>query len=322
MKSAVFVHNDPPTIAAATNYFTVLGVHQWAWKKGHVAFEKARQHWPITTPWIDYADDVALVLGIDTTVWQKMYHEVERGFKMLPSDTYVIQRGQSLYPRLLHAVPDAPEFLFMRGHVEFGQQPIISVVGTRQPSDDGIRKAQTLTKLLGQYHMVVASGLAKGIDRAAHEAALDNRIPTIAVIGTPVNKTYPKEHQRLQAMIAEQGLIISQFHPAAPIHRWNFPYRNAVMSGISLATVVVEAGETSGALIQADYALKQGRLVFVPQSAVENPMLQWPRRYVNEKGAHSFRRIDELIGALSNARILPSYQKESDEETVIYVSER
>ncbi len=312
------VSNDPQSLTGATNYFTILGVHQWAWKKGHEAFEKAKQHWPITTPWIDYADEVSLVLGIDATTWRKMYDQVEHGFKILPPDTYVIQRGQSLYPRLLQTLPDAPEFLFMRGQVWLAQQPIISVVGTRQPSDDGIRKAQALATLLGQYHMVIASGLARGIDRAAHEAALDNQTPTIAVIGTPVTKTYPKEHQRLQSMIADRGLIISPFHPAAPIHRWNFPKRNAVMSGISLATIVVEARETSGALIQTDYALRQGRLVFVPQSAVENTALQWPRRYVNEKGAQSFRRIDELMRGLNNVRVLPVQQKESDEETTIY----
>ena len=90
------VSNDPQSLTGATNYFTILGVHQWAWKKGHEAFEKAKQHWPITTPWIDYADEVSLVLGIDATTWRKMYDQVEHGFKILPPDTYVIQLGQSL----------------------------------------------------------------------------------------------------------------------------------------------------------------------------------------------------------------------------------
>lgn len=312
---------DLETMTQALNYFTMLAVHQWAPKKGQQAFEKAQIHWPLNIAWIDYVNEMQSALDIDGAEWQKMYDEVRRGFELLPADTYIVRRGQQLYPPLLNGVDEAPEFLFMQGNVLLAQQPIIAVVGTRQPSEEGIHKAHALAELLGKYHIVVASGLARGIDFAAHTAALESQTPTIAVLGTPLTTTYPKEHRQLQTTIAERGLLISQFHPSAPVFRWNFPKRNAVMSGISLATVVVEAGETSGALIQADHALKQGRLVFVPQSAVDNSTLQWPRRYVNEKGAKSFRRIDELIRALTHARIIQSSHRVTDkEESMVYVS--
>ena len=158
---------------------------------------------------------------------------------------------------------------------------------------------------MGRYNIVVASGLARGIDTQAHTAAVEhNNCMTISVIGTSLAKAYPAENSKLQELISEKGLVISQFAPSEKVQRWFFPMRNAVMSGISLATVVIEAGETSGALKQADYALKQKRYVFIPQSALDNDAIKWPRKYIQRPGAYSFRKINELLEKLQNVDIL------------------
>ncbi len=188
------------------------------------------------------------------------------------------------------------------------KENIVSVVGSRTASKEGIEKAYRLSRYLGRAGIVVASGLARGIDTAAHTASLDYNYLTISVIGTPLTKVYPKENADLQRRIGEAGLVVSQFPPSAPVQRWHFPMRNAIMSGISLATVIVEAGETSG-------ALKQNRLVFIPQSALDNENISWPKRYIKRKGAYKFSKLDELIIMLEKARIIPSaYSKNTPQD--------
>ncbi|HEY8805571.1 MAG TPA: DNA-processing protein DprA, partial [Clostridium sp.] len=247
---------------------------------------------------------VSIILKIDKGELEKSYEKTVRSFGKLAETDLIVKRGQALYPELLAKTKEAPPFLFMRGNIEIVHQSIVAVVGSRQPSEDGAKKASILASLLGKHRIVVASGLARGIDTAAHLGALNNGFLTITVIGTPLSKVYPKENAYLQKLIGEKGLVISQFPPSAEVQRWNFPMRNAIMSGISLATVVVEAGETSGALKQADYALKQGRIVFIPQSAIENPKLKWPRNYMKRPGAKNFSKIDELIIELENSKVI------------------
>lgn len=295
--------NDPMVLQEAINYFTIQSVCGWSGKRTQPIYDKANAHLNLSQPITENLDTASLILDFDAARIQKSYAEVAKGFVSLPDDTYVIKRGQDLYPGLLLLTNEAPEFLFMRGNINLAHLNCIAVVGTRNPTEEGRNKAFKLATLLGKYKIVVASGLAKGIDRSAHEGALEHKTPTIAVIGTPITKSYPKEHAKFQEQIAESGLLISQFAPSQPVQRWNFPMRNAVMSGISLATVVVEAGETSGALFQADYALKQDRFVFVPQGAVDNPSLKWPRKYVQEKGAFAFSRIEELINKLQESKV-------------------
>lgn len=123
------------------------------------------------------------------------------------------------------------------------------------------------------------------------------------MIGTPINQYYPKENKDLQIQIEKNGLVVSQFPPCNAVNRWNFPTRNGVMSGISLATIIMEAGESSGALKQADYALKQGRDVLIPQSAIDNPLIQWPKKYVS-KGAHAFKTLKEVLQILNRNKLI------------------
>ena len=158
-----------------------------------------------------------------------------------------------------------------------------------------MKKTEKIVKSLIKRNLVVNAVLAKGIDTVTHKSALQNGGRTIAVIGTPINQYYPKENKELQLAIEEKGLVVSQFPPCNPVYRWNFPTRNGTMSGISLATIIMEAGETSG-------ALKQGRDVLIPQLALNNSSLSWPKKYI-KKGAHSFKNLKEVLEILNKAKV-------------------
>lgn len=308
-----FYNCDPKVVYEAINFFTLQIILNSSEKKLQPILEELAKDVNMAEPIIDNITDVEKLLGIDKDTVIKAYDKVERGFSDLKPSDYIVKRGQEFYPRLLDETNEAPQFLFMRGHIQLVYHNTIAVVGTRTPSPEGEKRASVLSALLCRYRIAVASGLAKGIDTAAHQGALNSKNLTIAVIGTPLNKVYPKENAKLQQQIEEEGLVISQFSPGSDVHRWNFPMRNATMSGISLATVIIEAGETSGALIQANYALKQGRYVFIPQSALQNPNLKWPQKYIQQDGAESFSKIEELVKKLESSRVI---EKASTFETI------
>ena len=165
-------------------------------------------------------------------------------------------------------------------------------------ADKGKENTRRVAATLGHNGIIVVSGLARGIDVTAHKTALENGYKTIAVIGTNLNQYYPSENKNIQMEIEKKGLVISQFSPALKTERWFFPLRNGVMSGLSRATVIMEAGETSGALTQAKYAAKQGRLVLIPQNVFSDPSISWPHSLVR-KGAIVVRTPKEIIGTLS-----------------------
>ena len=136
----------------------------------------------------------------------------------------------------------------------------------------------------------------------AHVAALQSSYNTIAVIGTNLNQYYPTENKKVQQEIEKRGLIVSQFSPASKTQRWFFPLRNGVMSGLSLATVIMEAGETSGALKQADFALKQGRQILIPETALKMEQITWPAKYV-QRGAQVVKSPTDVLKILADNNI-------------------
>lgn len=287
----------------AVNYFTIHYLCKHSDKKTKIAYKKIENNFDIENETIlEHVTDVSRLLELSETECQKAYYKVIEGFNTLYSTDLIVKRGEPLYPKLLLKTNEAPPFLFMRGKTSLLSYPAVSIVGARNASNEGQIRAKVLAELLGRHRIVVASGLAKGIDRAAHLGALALKNPTIAVIGTPITKYYPKENEEIQKQIEQEGLIISKFAPSTPVQRWNFPMRNAIMSGISLATVIVEASETSGSLIQADYALKQKRIVLIPQSALDNHLLKWPQKYI-ERGAQKFSTILDLISVLKETDI-------------------
>jgi DNA processing protein len=188
------------------------------------------------------------------------------------------------YPDNLRTVHDRPPLVFVAGRLSSADARAVAVVGTRAPSKRGVGVARDISAHLIASGYTVASGLAAGIDTAAHTAALNAGGRTVAVVGTGLNRCYPPENSSLQRRIAAECAVISQFWPDAPPSRRSFPMRNAVMSGLSLGTVVVEAGHTSGARMQARLALAHGRPVFLLDSLVDQH--EWAREFARRPGAH------------------------------------
>lgn len=248
-----------------------------------------------------YPDLVAEEVGASVDDVVRTYQKVQDSFANLPIGTQVLHRSDYEFPSALKKTEECPPFLFCQGNTSLLNRPIVAVVGTRRASTEGRRRAEKMSVLLSRRGIVVASGLAKGIDHAAHRGALEAEGDTIAVIGTPLHKTYPKQHEDLQITIAERGLVVSQFAPAFPVRRWFFPQRNATMSGISMATVVIEAAETSGAVIQAKYCLQQGRQLFLPKSLVDDRRFDWSRKFLRFPQVHMFSSVSELLQMLNDA---------------------
>ena len=245
----------------------------------------------------------------------KCYLRVKDSFSKLTDDVILVKKGDGVYSKLLANTDGTPPFLFLKGNVHLLNEKSVCVVGSRNASVESMKKTEKLVKALIKRNIVVNAGLAKGIDTATHKTALENGGRTIAVIGTPINQYYPKENKDLQISIEEKGLVVSQFPPCNPVYRWNFPTRNGTMSGISLATIIMEAGDTSGALRQADYALKQGRDVLIPQSAINNSSISWPKKYI-KKGAHAFKNLKEVLQILNDNEVLYNLFDNDDMEEV------
>lgn len=180
-----------------------------------------------------------------------------------------LELGQATYPALLAAIPDPPETLWVRGRVEPLAGPAVALVGSRAASPYAMEAAGALAFELARRGVVVVSGMARGVDGAAHRGALEAGGLTVAVLGCGVNVAYPGEHRRLRDEIAASGAVIAELPPDAPPLPHHFPLRNRIISGLSRAVVVIEAGEKSGSLITARCALDQGRDVMaVPGSTL------------------------------------------------------
>ena len=198
--------------------------------------------------------------------------------------------GIGEYPERLRDAAYPIELLYYQGWWDLVNSRSVAVVGARIPSREGLVRTKRLTRALVADDFTVVSGLAIGVDRMAHETAVEENGRTVAVIGTPLSHAYPKENEALQRYIAKHFLLISQ----VPVKRYEsqdfrlnrnfFPDRNITMSALTEATVIVEAGERSGTLVQARAALQQGRKLFILDSCFRNPRLTWPARFAG-KGA-------------------------------------
>jgi DNA processing protein len=207
------------------------------------------------------------------------------------------------YPIKLRNAKHPVEMLYYRGAWEITETRCIAVVGSREASDDGIRRTSRLARELVDRGFTVVSGLAKGVDAAAHQAAIARGGRTIAVVGTPLDTCYPKEHAELQETIAKSYLVISQVpvlrysRQAPPQNRLFFPERNATMSALTEGTIIVEASDTSGTLTQARAAMHQGRKLFILDSCFQRADITWPARFEAE-GAIRVRTPEDIWSAL------------------------
>ena len=215
-------------------------------------------------------------------------------------DRYGVQlilRSSENYPQLLNRFPSAPPVLFVRGRSEILNEQSLAFVGTRNPTGYGISMTRQLVTGIVDAGMCVVSGMAAGIDAAAHEAALDRGGTTAAVFGCGVDVIYPRENRSLSDKILENGCFVSHFPMGTTPHRGNFPARNSVIVGLSLGTVVVEAPKKSGALITADLALRAGRKLFtVPANATSDT--SEGSNMLLAKGAYPVLSTEHILQAL------------------------
>jgi DNA processing protein len=212
--------------------------------------------------------------------------------------------GAGDYPEKLRDAAHPVELIYYQGWWDLADSRSVAVVGTREPSPEGKKRAAQLVKKLVKDNFTVVSGLAAGIDTVAHMTAIEEGGRTVAVIGTPLSHSYPRENAELQIKIATEFLVISQ----VPVGRYEkqdfrrnrffFPERNITMSALTEATIIVEAGETSGTLIQARAALQQGRKLFILDSCFRNKNLTWPAKFA-ERGAIRVVDYDDIREHLS-----------------------
>ena len=224
---------------------------------------------------------------------------VQDRFAEVGLESFGVQlNGMMEYPLTLRDAAHPVELFYYSGAWGLSWSPSVAVVGTRNPSGDGLKRARRLVKALVKDDFTVVSGLAAGIDTIAHRTAMEEGGCTIAVIGTPLSETYPRQNDQLQQEIIKRFLVISQ----VPVKRYSmqdyrsnrlfFLERNVTMSALTRATVIVEAGKTSGTFIQARAALKQGRSLFIMNSCFDRG-LQWPER-LEAEGAIRVRDYDDI----------------------------
>jgi DNA processing protein len=205
----------------------------------------------------------------------------------------------------------APKLLYASGDVGMLRHAArVSIVGSRKATAEGLRRAHKLASLLAAKGIVVVSGLAEGIDTAAHRAAIQAKGKTAAVVGTPLEQVYPKQNTELQHRLMREQLVLSQFAPGTPVRRRNFPIRNRTMALISDATVIIEASDTSGSLSQGWEALRLGRPLFIAKSVVENQSLTWPAEML-QYGALvlSDDKVAELLALLPDRAFAESVRE-------------
>jgi DNA processing protein len=228
------------------------------------------------------------------------------------------------YPESLLSIYDPPPVIFFRGRLMAGDSLAVAMVGSRKPSPYGQLVAEKLAKDLAAVGIIVVSGMARGVDTIAHRGALAAHGRTIAVMGSGLDIVYPRENKRLMEQIMDSGAVISEFPPGSPPEAWHFPARNRIISGLSQAIVVVEAGERSGALITADFALEQGRDVMAVPGNIVNPLSRGPHRLIKQ-GARLVEGAGDILDELGLEKLFPANQpreggsiKMSAEEEVTY----
>lgn len=217
--------------------------------------------------------------------------------KMAAVGAELIPIRTPLYPASLKEIFDPPPVLFARGRVDLLHTPTLAVVGTRRPTAYGTQAATRLSRDLANAGLTISSGMARGIDTAAHKAVIEAGGNTIAVFGCGVDQVYPAENRTLAGQIAEKGLLISEFPMGATAFPQNFPIRNRIISGISLGVLVVEGGEYSGSAITAKLAAEQDREVFAVPGNITSK-LSWGPNLLIKQGAKLVQEWTDVVTEL------------------------
>ncbi len=214
---------------------------------------------------------------------------------------FMLRPGSSDYPPLLQEIVGAPTLLYGLGNPDLLRSPQVAIVGSRKPTALGREIAAEIAAALAAAGVTITSGLAVGIDAAAHQSALQYPASTIAVLGNGLPAIYPSRHRRLaDDIVQHQGVLLSEFPLNSPPLRGNFPKRNRIISGLSLGTIVIEAGLRSGSLITARYAAEQNREVFAVPGSIRNP-LAWGCHQLIEQGAQLIHEAQDVLQVLAPA---------------------
>lgn len=286
--------SNPSTLSVASiSPWREMGAYEALWTKGGASFKTLADRFrakPASTP-SDFVQPSIADRCAEEAL--KILHKANiRHFG-------IRVHGAGEYPEKLRQAEHPVELLYFQGWWDLVESRGVAVVGTREPSDDGKKRAQKLVRNLLRDSFTIVSGLAKGIDTVAHETTIREGGFTIAVIGTPLSRSYPIVNRELQRRIAKDYLLISQVpvirasRQGPEQNRVFFPERNITMSALTEATIIVEAGETSGTLTQARAALKQGRKLFILESCFRRPDLTWPTRFA-QQGAIRVRDYEDI----------------------------
>lgn len=221
----------------------------------------------------------------------------------MPSIRYITQHSAD-YPRRLFDLSDPPKTLFYIGNIQLLQQPMLAIVGARKASPEGLLCAQYFASSLGLAGYHVISGLAYGVDSAAHRGSLSLRgkSQTIAVCGSGLDLTYPPEHRGLAEQIAKKGLLISEHCPGVGPKAFHFPRRNRIIAALGIGTIVIEAAQKSGSLITAYVTAHLGREVFVVPGPISSRLYEGSHRLIQE-GAKLVVRAEDVISELPSRGI-------------------
>jgi DNA processing protein len=216
------------------------------------------------------------MFNIDTDILNTYVSSLER------RNISVLACNEDIYPNLLKEIYDFPILLFCKGDISLINRRILTMVGTREMTQYGKWAVEYILKGIKDEDVVIASGLARGIDACVHRMCLKLGIPTIAVVAGGIDKGYPKCNQDIYDEISKRGLIISEYPPCRSIVKGMFPYRNRILAGISSATVVVESGEKGGSLITAQIALEYGKTIYCIPCDVSRFALQGCNMFINQ----------------------------------------
>lgn len=239
---------------------------------------------------------------------RRSYRPPERARSVPLTELLTATRRRQLEPKQLNLLRspnddrDHDVTLHYAGNLDLLSRPCVAIVGSRRASAEGVARASRLARELCESGVVVVSGLALGIDAAAHKSAIASGGATIGVVGTPLDKAYPAENAYLQEQIHVEHLLISPFDIGEKTFKSSFPKRNRVMAALSDATVIIEASDTSGSLHQAAECLRLGRWLFIARSLTVNPDLDWPKKFLERPKVLPLSATAELIAALREGK--------------------
>jgi DNA processing protein len=227
---------------------------------------------------------------------------------------HLITLADAHYPRALLEIPDPPPLLYCKGRLELLNTPALAIVGSRNSTPQGEKTAEAFAKALSDSGYCIVSGMALGIDGAAHRGALQGQASTVAAVGTGLDIVYPAKHRQLAHDIAERGLLISEFPLGTPSMAQNFPRRNRIISGLARGCLVVEANLQSGSLITARLAAEQGREVFAIPGSIHSPVAKGCHQLIKQ-GAKLVDSIHDILEELGEPPVLETAAQSADAET-------